>query len=347
MDSNIENFIEELKIRFKNQESQLDPVEIEKRLREFKTELYIKRDEVKKLRNDLESATLEINEHKKALNTLNRSNDENAFNNNILSKKYGSMMNELMEKRDSYMKLQMQHKMTVAENEILKEKLQENETEKCELARKVESFEAKQRHDFIYHKEILKQHSNSKVFMEEINDMVTKLKVDHAEAVELATKSKLAEEATEKLQFISKNYEKLKAEKDALEELYIKTNAKCETLEQLMSTRSEIHEPNLVTKLIYYYWKSDKAQFLEEKTEKSKILLQLTESYASEKTANIKLIYRNEELSDSIKDLVEAQAKIVGDLNRKIEDLKRQLNQFQGTETNENEVKNEPIEIQD
>lgn len=57
-----------------------------------------------------------------------------------------------------------------AEVETLKENLQQTELEKLELSRKVDVFEAKQRHNSVYHNEILKRDNQLRNFMTNINE---------------------------------------------------------------------------------------------------------------------------------------------------------------------------------
>nr|XP_023025837.1 BICD family-like cargo adapter 1 [Leptinotarsa decemlineata] len=354
MNSNLKHAVEELKKNFRDQEFAFDYVDMEKCLREFKTELYIKREEVKQLRNDLESANFEIKELKKAYDTVNTLHEEKTFNLNLLMNKSGNQEKELLEKRDSLMTLQMQHKMTVAEIEILKEKLQNSESEKHEFTRKLENFEAKQRHDFIYHNAIMKRETNLRSMMEEMNVMMAKLKKDHTEIMKLSNQTKFAEELTEKIQHLSRNYEKLKEEKENFEELYIKISAKCEKLQEFMAPRSEIHEPNLITKIIFNHWKTNRARYSEKMDE---ILTKITESYNSEKTTNIQLIFRNEELTELLQKanyhiknldcenerLKESHLIMTEELKTKIEQLEERMRKSGISEITE--IKDEPIEI--
>lgn len=62
---------------------------------------------------NLEIANNEIFDLKKELDSTNKQCLENQFTLNILMKKSKSMEEELLEKRDSLLKIQMQYKMTV------------------------------------------------------------------------------------------------------------------------------------------------------------------------------------------------------------------------------------------
>ncbi|KAG5876460.1 hypothetical protein JTB14_032693 [Gonioctena quinquepunctata] len=316
-------------------------------------------DEVKQLKTDLETANLEVKELKKALYGVNKSHEEKTFNLNLITKKCAKIDSELQEKREYLITLQMQHKMSAAENEIFKEKLQESESERVDLTRKLENLEAKQRHDSIYHNAILKRETNLRAMMGEINEMMTKLKKEHDETMTLSNQTKVAEISLEKLQHLSKNYEKLKREKENFEELYIKANAKCEKFQELMSSRSEVHDPNLITKIIFSHWRINRASYTQTMEDINKILAKVTESYTSEKTVNIQLICRNEELTELLHDskceiqnlkcerksLKEAHGKEVEELKTKIEEFEKKNDISEISEVIE--IKNELIEIGD
>ncbi|XP_057652874.1 uncharacterized protein LOC130891853 [Diorhabda carinulata] len=113
METHIENNLKNLNQKFQNEDVSFDSVDMEKCLREFKTELYVKRDQVKQLRSDLEMATEEIVELKKALDVATKGLDEKNFNLNIITKKFRITEDELLKKIDSLNTIQMQHNLMV------------------------------------------------------------------------------------------------------------------------------------------------------------------------------------------------------------------------------------------
>ncbi|KAJ8952248.1 hypothetical protein NQ318_007407, partial [Aromia moschata] len=156
-------------------------------------------DEVQQLRKDLDAANSELQTLRNALDVAKKSSDEYQFNLNLMLKKSRSNEEELQEKREALMKIQLQHKMTVASEETLKEKLQTTESEKNELSRKVEVLASKQRHNSVYHDEIVKRDNQLRCFIDELNKMLVKLQTQQVQAGELSKKAQLGKEAAEKI----------------------------------------------------------------------------------------------------------------------------------------------------
>lgn len=142
MDPNLRKAVQDYKEKQKNSGPAVDCVELERCFREFKTELYIKRvskeliilhghmnsliessirvilqDEVHQLRTELDAANLEIQNLKKALDVTKKALDENQFNLKFQLKK-ASNNEELLKKRESLMKVQIQHKMAVKQSKL-------------------------------------------------------------------------------------------------------------------------------------------------------------------------------------------------------------------------------------
>lgn len=68
---------------------------------------------MKQSRTELELAIYKVNDLKQELNTAHQQYKDRIVQLNILTKKTKSMEEELNEKRDTVLKVEMQHKMTV------------------------------------------------------------------------------------------------------------------------------------------------------------------------------------------------------------------------------------------
>ncbi|XP_028129265.1 uncharacterized protein LOC114325398 [Diabrotica virgifera virgifera] len=238
----------------------------------------------------------EIAELKKSFDNASKTLDEKSFNLNVISKKFRNAEDELLDKTDKLNTVQMQNKLMVKEIEKMKEHLQINEAEKLELSRKLEVFETKHRQTFIYHNQILKRENALMSTIEEVGDMVKMLKSEVSEVNEFHKEAKLAETSLQKYQQLVRSYDKVKTDKDYIQEQYIKINVKCEMLEHLLNLNEDIREPNLVNNIIFNQWTSSRYHYNQQIQKLNEIINKLTDSYTTEKTTNVQLIERLEEL---------------------------------------------------
>ncbi|XP_018561054.1 microtubule-associated tumor suppressor 1 homolog A-like [Anoplophora glabripennis] len=247
MDPNLQKAIQDYKEKQKNSGAAVDCVELERCFREFKTELYIKRDEVNQQRTELDAANLEIQNLRRALDVTKKTLDENQFNLNIQLKK-ASNNEEQLKKMESLMKIQLQHKMAITEIDTLKENLQKTEMEKLELTRKVDVLEAKQRHSSMYYNEILKRDNQLRNIMTNLDEMAVKLQAEHIQAIELSKKNQLANDALQKLKVCVEENEKLRKQKEKFEEMYVKVNEKIKKLEESLQIKESENSTHIEVK---------------------------------------------------------------------------------------------------
>ncbi|CAG9837079.1 unnamed protein product [Diabrotica balteata] len=341
MEMNLVDNLKKLKEKFRNEDAAFDSVDMEKCLREFKTELFVKRDQVKQLRSDLDLSMAENAELKKSLDSATKALDERSFNLNVVSKKFRNAEDELLDKTDKLNTVQMQYKLMVKEMEKMKEHLQINEAEKLELSRKLEVFETKHRQSFIYHNQILKRENALMSTIEEVGEMVKMLKSEVGEVNEFHEKTKLAEESLEKYQQLIRSYDKLKKEKDYIQELYIKINDPTVTF-CLCSLK------NIGTKALDAEWTASRSHYRQQIQKTNEIIQKLTDSYTTEKTTNVQLIEKLEELkqeNDKLKTYIDTLEK-----PKETEKLGQEMKVLKQTETeNDNveavRIKEEPIII--
>nr|CAI5831811.1 unnamed protein product [Callosobruchus analis] len=290
--------IEELRLRLKEEDSQNGDIEIERILRELIAELSIN----KRLQ-------LNVSELKKQLGESKRLCKEKQVNLDFLKQKAPNAEEELFEKRDTLVKVQMQYKVAV-DIATLKEKLEKSESERIGLSRKLEVLENKFKHSCSYTNEIIRRDNEIRRQIEDINESLLKLKNDHTTVVELAKQSDLAVDAMVGMEQLSRKVEKLSKERDRYQELYVRTNGKLCMLEDSLSQDTDSSDIDTLAKMIFNKWKLSEESYNTQLVQKKDILSKMIETVNNEQSTNEKLIFENEELK-----------KLNDDLKKKIDEI--------------------------
>ncbi|CAH1991956.1 unnamed protein product [Acanthoscelides obtectus] len=316
--------MEELRLKLKDGDSQNDDIEIEKNLREFITELYIKREEVRSLEEDNKQLLCNNSELRKQLDESNKTCKEIQMNLDMLKQKSPNVEEELFEKRDTLVKLQMQSKTALLDITTLKEKLEKSEFERNDLSKKLDMLENKFKHSCTYQNEIMKRDSELRRQIEDINEGLIKLKSDQAMVAELAKQPDLAVDAMVRMQQLSRKIEKLAQERDQYQDLYVKINGKLRILEESLSQEVDATDLDSLTTMIFKKWKLSEQHYHTQIEEKNDLLTKLCETIKNEQATNEKLIFENEELKKMYEglqqEIQEIKKKKEGELNGKTDE---------------------------
>ncbi|XP_050309512.1 protein Daple-like [Anthonomus grandis grandis] len=289
--------------------------EFEKAFRELTSDLLMKRDEVTKLKFELEQSHHENHNLQQSIDKLKQSLEENKITSEMFMKKSQEFEPKYYEKRDAFRKLEIQYKMELAKNESLKENYQKLIIERSQLIRKIDVLEEKQKRDLIYSSDLPEKMAHLRNSITNIKTDMQNIKGDLHHVTALSKMDDMAQESIQKSQGLRNLIENLKEEKLKLEEECIKSKARCDKIELYVSNNNRLlQEENLEARVLLNQCKKMKTYYKQQNEMKNDLITSLSNSLEEEKNTNLKLIQDSEKQ----RNIIENFESIVKELKTKL-----------------------------